>query len=260
MTRPDAKPVVLIGIGEMGGVFARGLLRTGHPVYPVTRDTPIVRAAADWPTPRAVLVAVGEPDLAPVLDNLPEVWADRLILLQNELLPRDFAHLRDPTVISVWFEKKPGMEARIILPSPVFGPQSGLLNDALGALEIPVTRLSSAEELRFELVVKNLYILTSNIAGLRVDGTVDELWRDHQDLARAVAVDVIALQESLIGTELDREALIRAMRTAFAGDPGHRCKGRSAPARLARAVARADELDLSVPTLRDIAQRDLPKE
>ena len=32
-------PVVLIGIGEMGGVFARGFLRAGYPVYPATRVT-----------------------------------------------------------------------------------------------------------------------------------------------------------------------------------------------------------------------------
>ena len=32
-------PVVLIGIGEMGAVFARGFLRAGYPVYPVTRQT-----------------------------------------------------------------------------------------------------------------------------------------------------------------------------------------------------------------------------
>ena len=30
--------VVLIGVGEVGGVFARGFLKLGHSVYPVTRD------------------------------------------------------------------------------------------------------------------------------------------------------------------------------------------------------------------------------
>ena len=30
-------PVVVVGIGEMGSVFARGFLRLGHPAYPVTR-------------------------------------------------------------------------------------------------------------------------------------------------------------------------------------------------------------------------------
>lgn len=32
------KPVVLIGVGEMGGVFERGLLKTGYQVVPVMRD------------------------------------------------------------------------------------------------------------------------------------------------------------------------------------------------------------------------------
>jgi len=31
-------PVIIIGVGEIGGVLAKGFLRAGHPVYPVTRD------------------------------------------------------------------------------------------------------------------------------------------------------------------------------------------------------------------------------
>ena len=42
------------------------------------------------------------------------------------------------------------------------------------------------------------------------------------------------------------------MLEAFAGDPEHRCMGRSAPARLARALKQADEAGLPVPTLRAI--------
>ena len=59
--RPEGmkQPVVLIGVGEMGGVFARGLLRLGHPVYPVTRDTDISALASQLPEPAMVLVAVG---------------------------------------------------------------------------------------------------------------------------------------------------------------------------------------------------------
>lgn len=33
-------PVVLIGVGEMGGVFGRGLLKLGHPVFPVIPSMP----------------------------------------------------------------------------------------------------------------------------------------------------------------------------------------------------------------------------
>lgn len=252
------QPVVLLGVGEMGGVFARGLLRLGHPVFPVTRDTDMGALAAELPAPAMVLVSVGEADLEAALDAAPAAWADRLALLQNELLPADFARLHEPTVISVWFEKKPGQDAKVIIPSPAFGPNAGLLHDALGAIGIPVKVLHDSDALRFELVVKNLYILTSNIAGLRTGGTVSELWAHHQHFAHQVASDVIALQEAMTGHSFDDAELIAAMVVAFEGDPEHKCMGRSAPARLARAIEHADRLELAVPTLRDIQQNDLP--
>lgn len=31
------QPIVIVGIGELGGVFAKAFLRNGMPVYPVTR-------------------------------------------------------------------------------------------------------------------------------------------------------------------------------------------------------------------------------
>ena len=252
--------VVLIGLGEMGGVFAHALLRSDHPVFPVTRATPLSEAADAWPDPLAVLVAVGEKDLGAVLESMPKAWSDRLILLQNELLPRDFQHLKAPTVISVWFEKKPGQAPKVIIPSPAFGPHASLLDEALGSIGIPVRNLSSGQELEFELVVKNLYILTSNIAGLRVGGTVGYLWREHESFARAVAADVIAVQEAMTETQFDHEALTQAMLTAFDGDPEHKCMGRSAPARLTRAIEHGDAFDLAIPTLREIAANELATE
>jgi hypothetical protein len=247
-------PVVLIGVGEMGGVFARGLLRLGHPVYPVTRATPMEEVAAAVPTPALALVAVAEADLQSVLRDLPGTWRDCAGLLQNELLPGDWSSLQNPTVISVWFEKKKGQDAKVVIPSPVFGPGAELLADALSVLDIPTRLLASPEQLLFELIVKNLYILTTNIAGLRVGGTVAELWDRHQDFASAVVEDVIVLQEVLTGRTLDRPALIEAMLEAFRGDPDHRCMGRSAPARLARALARAKAHGLHLPVLDEIAR------
>ena len=117
-------PVVIIGIGEMGGVFARDYLRAGHPVYPVTRKTNIEQLAQTLDKPAVVVVAVGEADLQPTLEKLPESWKDCLLLLQNELLPGDYAELSGTTVISVWFEKKPGQDAKVIIPSPAHGPRA----------------------------------------------------------------------------------------------------------------------------------------
>jgi hypothetical protein len=248
-------PIVLVGIGEMGGVFARGFLRAGYPVYPATRQTDLAEAARAIPTPELVLLAVAENDLHGVLEQLPPAWFQRIGLLQNELLPDDWEQygFAQPTVISVWFEKKKGQDVKVLIPSPAFGQQAGLLQEALGSIDIPVRVLASATELLFELVVKNVYIVTTNCAGLVTGGTVSELWSGHRELAEALAREVISIQESLTGQSFDADALIRGMLTAFDGDPQHKCMGRSAPARLARAIRQADKAGLDVPRLREIA-------
>ena len=248
------KPVIIIGIGEIGGVFARGLLRSGYPVIPVNRNDDINKIAEQMPDPEAVLLTVAENDLHSALESIPQVWRERVCLVQNELLPRDWEKhgLNTPTVISVWFEKKPGMDAKPLVASPVYGPHADLLCQALDALLIPVEKLDSADRLLFELVRKNLYILTTNIAGLVAGGNVSELWQNHRTLAIEVAEDVLALQAWLTAETLDSKALIAAMLVAFEGDPEHGCTGRSAPARLQRALQIADEADLDVPTLHRI--------
>jgi len=248
-------PVILIGIGEMGGVFARGFLRSGHPVYPVTRHTDLAETARLLPAPELVLVAVAENDLHAVLEHIPAAWFHRIALLQNELLPADWQQygFTQPTVISVWFEKKKGQDVRVLIPSPVFGPQAALLRQCLEGLDIPVRVLADEHELLFELVLKNVYIITTNCAGLVTGGTVSGLWSRHRELAEAVAREVIQIQESLTGSSLPADKLIAGMLEAFAGDPDHVCTGRSAPARLARALQQADAAGLAVPRLREIA-------
>lgn len=247
-------PVVLVGIGEMGGVFARGILRVGHPVIPVTRDGDIEEVAAAYPQPQLVLVSVAENDLHATLAQLPTHWHSCVGLLQNELLPRDWEqhHFSNPTVISVWFEKKKGLDAKVLIPSPVYGPQAGLLVAALAALDIPALTLNSADALCYELVRKNVYILTTNICGLITGGNVFHLWHANEELARQVAHEVIDIQEWLSNRTFDREQLIAGMVEGMEGDPDHMCMGRSAPGRLQRALQYADEAKLPVPKLREI--------
>ena len=251
------KPVIVIGLGEMGGVFARGFLRSGYPVYPVVRDSDIAQMAHDIEDPELVLVAVAENDLHPVLETVPQVWRDRLVLLQNELLPGDWQQhgLEQPTVISVWFEKKKGQDAKVIIPSPVYGPHAQQVHDALASIDIASRTLKSDDELLFELVAKNVYILTTNIAGLETGGNVGELWAQHQDVARQVSQEVINIQQALTGQQFDAEQLIASMVNAFNGDLNHMCMGRSAPARLQRALSLAEQHQLALPKMREISAK-----
>lgn len=247
--------VVVIGLGQLGRVFAGGLLRSGHTVIPVNRGDDLFTVAHAHPDPELVLVAVAENDLHTVLAAMPGAWRPHVALIQNELLPRDWAqyHYADPTVISVWFEKKKGTDAKPLIPSPVAGPGAALLCRALASIDLPCREVAPGAEMLFELVRKNVYILTTNIAGLKTGGTVSELWEKHEAFARQVANEVIDIQDALTGVAHDRKKLIAGMLEAFDGDPNHGCTGRSAPARLARALAHADHFGLAVPTLRSLA-------
>ncbi len=248
------KSVVVVGLGEMGSVFARGFLRCGYSVHPVTRDMEMQTVANEVKLPELVLIAVGEAGLQQQLTLLPDSWRDRLVLLQNELLPQDWLqHELNPTVISVWFEKKKGQDSKVIMPSPVYGQHALVVSDALASIDIPANLLSSESELLHALVVKNVYILTTNIAGLEVGGNVGQLWRQHRELAMAVASEVIHLQETLTGAAFDRDKLIAGMVAAFEGDSEHMCMGRSAPGRLQRALSQAIEQGLSLKSLHRIS-------
>ena len=83
------KTVVVVGIGEIGSVFARGFMRSGYPIFPVTRNMQMSDVEHLVADPELVLITVGENELDGVLSSVPEGWKDRLVLVQNELLPND---------------------------------------------------------------------------------------------------------------------------------------------------------------------------
>ena len=97
-------------------------------------------------------------------------------------------------------------------------------------------------------------LLQLGIAGLEVGGNVGQLWDDNYTEATLVAEDVIRLQEALTGEILDHDALIKGMVVAIDGDREHMCMGRSAPARLQRALVLAAGNNLSLPMLERISK------
>lgn len=246
---------IVIGLGELGKTFASGLLMQGTPVVPVLREQDLVQMAKAYPTPNSVWVCVAEKDLPSLLSRIPLAWQGCLVFIQNELLPTDWQQygLTNPTVISVWFEKKAGKAHQVVLPSVVYGPLANLVMAVYAKLGLPARVLANNSELLYELVLKNLYIQTSNIAGLAVGGTTRELVEQHPHLMQAIATDVIALQEALTQTKFDHLELMESLKTAFYGDPNHACMGRSAPARLQRALTLAEQHQLTLPTISTIS-------
>jgi hypothetical protein len=243
-------------------VFARGFLKLGHPVVPVTRAVRVADALAHAPEPELVLVAVGEDDLAPALAELPTEWRSRVGLLQNELLPEQWTtqSIVDPTVAIVWFEKKPGREVVEVRPTLVSGPREGLVVEALRALGISARPIDPTD-LHHELVVKNLYILTLNLAGLETRGTAGELLDKHRALFDRLVPELIRLERSLLGdagARLDDARLVRDLEASIQADPAHGCAGRSAPRRLERSLAHARRLGVTLPELERLAESHAP--
>ena len=84
-------PVVIIGLGEVVGTFARGCLRLGHPVFPATRATALAPLVELLPAPEFGDRRGAEGDPGAVLQRLPPASYQRVALLLNDMLPRDFA-------------------------------------------------------------------------------------------------------------------------------------------------------------------------
>ena len=250
------QPIVIIGIGELGGIFAKSFLRNGFPVFPVVRSMNMSDEAKIVPDPQLVIVAVAEKDFQSVISNIPSQWKSRMGLLQNELLPRDWVShdIENPTVVSVWFEKKKGMDYKVLISSRVYGPRANLIADSLGSIHIPCLVLTGEDELLYELVRKNVFVFTINIAGLVLEegATTQTLWGKHNELALTIANEVMDVQEWLTGTTFRRKRLIDGFEEGIRGDPDHKCKGRAARGRLARMIAAADAAGLRIPGIRAI--------
>lgn len=250
----------------------------GVSVDPVLRGMPIApREEHDL-----VLVAVGEGDLDAVLAAIPASHRDRVVLLQNELLPPSWRArgIVDPTVLVVWFEKKAGRALERVRDTEVYGPAAPLFVRALEAMDVHSVTLSPSDvapsdvvpsdvvpsdvasrELVRALVVKNLYIVGANVLGLALEregvgaGTTGALVTVHRARTEGVLRELLAIEHARLGPDvaLDDDDVIARTLHAFLADPTHGTLGRTAQARLERALTRARAHGVACPTLERIA-------
>lgn len=251
-------PVVVVGMGELGSFFSQGLLKSGHPVFPILRGMALAETASELPHPERVLLAVGEAELPALLATMPVAWRGRLALLQNELLPQDWLRhdINDPTLLVVWLDKKKDRPCKSPLPSMVCGPKADLFMPVFELAGAPCRQVPQ-EQLLYELAKKILYILVINLAGIALPPgtTVEQLWNSHRILALAVANEILDVLTWRAQQALPRESLVAGMVEGFDGDPQHVCRGRTALERLERVLSQARKAGIGVPTLVKIAEQ-----
>ncbi len=272
-TEMSDKAVVVVGIGELGSLFSRGFLRSGFSVFPVLRHTDCAEVDSvvkklGPSNPLLVLVAVDMTDLAGVLERIPDQWRDRLVLIQNELLPRHWRGLCPedtvPSVVVVWLEKKKGIDTKIreCVPEFVYSPNIAIgdaVEASLNCLGIPTCRMPTFPAMLPEMVTKNMLNLVMNIGGLALgpNSTFTELLSPaHTELLESVLSDAATVQKaSLDERESDadfekiKQRVVELMR---AMPPDMKCQGRYARKRLERALATAEEKCRQVPKFREI--------
>ncbi len=250
------KTAVIVGMGQLGRTLGEGLLMCGKTVTPILRGSAIDATV----NPQTVIVATGEDDLPGALDMLPRKWKvePTVVLLQNELLPPQWITqgVANPTVFVVWFERKPGKPITPLLPSIVYGPQQDVIKCAMDSLAIPCEIASGNTAMLTELIAKNAYIWTVNIAGLDVGSvTTGALLTDHASLVEALIEESIAVQEAIIGQNFDALDITRRIKQALTADPNHGAGGRSAKRRLERFLAYAEDVGVKVPQAYMIGKR-----
>jgi hypothetical protein len=248
---------LIVGMGELGGVFALGLLRRGISIVPVLRSTTTESVVERCKEPALCVITVGEDELSAVLDSWLRRYSDRWVLVQNELRPSEWERrgLPSPTVAIVWFEKKPGRDVRALVSTPVFGQHAAVIVNALSSLGLPAHVETDLERLVLELALKNLYILSMNFGGLVHDADVGTLWSEHRSLVEQICDEVIELESTQMQRALPGRSLKLELERIISVDPRHAAKGRSARNRLARTLATARGFGLPTPTLDEIARR-----
>jgi hypothetical protein len=247
--------VVIVGIGELGSLFAKGALKSGCQVIPVRREDDLVGRVEATNEDTPILLSVGEADMGPVIERLPTKRKQDVILVQNELFPTRWnPYVERPTVSVVWTAAKPGIPLMVGKETVTHGKHAQWFTDIHEPLGLNASVADSEVALHGELAAKYAFILTINVLGLRHDVTVGELFSEHQSEAEAVLDDGLRLAEVQLGESFDRTSAMDSVRRAASGLSEMPAKGRSAAKRLDRALELASSHDITVDRIQEIAK------
>ncbi len=248
------RDIIVMGLGELGQLYATAALKAGLRVTPLTRSTSREDALANLPPYTPVLVAVGEKDLESAVNSLPATRRDALILLQNELFPSQWERLsKQPTIMIPWLLKKKGEPLLVARSTPVYGPEAELVETLHQVLGFQAQRLTGEQALRQAVVDKYAFILCVNALGLVRDLTLGEWLASDPAHVAALSREAALLGEKLASTQVDVEQTMREVRAGIEAMGGMRAKGRTAQERVLRALEHAKHWGVAVPALEHAA-------
>jgi ketopantoate reductase len=194
--------VHVIGMGEVGRRLAGALHRAGIETSPVTRTQGWDAARAD--REGLCLVCVREEALVEVLEALPGVPSDRLVLVQNGWIRPLLHDLPDVTRGLIWFTSK-GEFFQILRPNPFSGPVAEPISLALAAGGLPSEAVDpslfdrlDADKMGFNCVV-----------GLPLavhEQSLGEYLADFPDEAHAVFDEAVEACSAATEAEIDSRA------------------------------------------------------
>jgi hypothetical protein len=248
--------LVVIGVGELGQLYAGGALREGLQVTPARRGDDLRAVLAQVPAGTPLLVAVGESALPDVASALPEDRKADAILIQNELFESRWRKhgLDGPTLAIPWVLKKKGLPVTVLRSTPLFGKHAGTMERIHAALGLPTECLPDRNALNAALVSKYAFILTINVLGVLEDRSVGEWLDGGGPQVRAVAGDAIQLAEAYAETPVDGALVLNEILEGMEGLRPFPARGRTAQARLERALKDATGFGLTLPELLGAAQ------
>lgn len=242
--------LIVVGLGQLGALLGTSALREGIRVTPLVRHTDRHAAFATAAFDTPLLVAVGEGDLAPVIDEIPHSRRDHTVLIQNELFPKTWADLglASPTIAIAWFSKKEGRPVEVARESAVSGPHAALITRLIKSAGAPCVEVDATER-DLHLVAKFAFIFAINALGMIENRALRE-WLEADPARCETAVQGgILLGCAHLGASVDEKKATAMAIEGMEGLGDYPARGRSAPARMKRARADAKAFGINLATL-----------
>lgn len=255
MDKPPSD-LVVYGVGQLGQLFAGGALRLGLRVLPVVRETDRAAVFEGLPPRTPVLLSVPEDALEQAVHDVPGDRHGDVMLVQNELFPKRWhaLGLDSPTVLVVWLSKKKGRPVEVARPTFAFGRHARLAVEMHRALDLPAQILEDEVALHQELVSKFSFILAINALGVVENLTLGAWLEKDRARVMALADEARLLAEAHLGASVDAEYVELAVVEAMTALHDYPARGRTARARVERAVRDAAAYGLSLPRLVEVSR------